>query len=101
MPLSTRIEAAVHRAVDKVNELLPESQRLQKTRATRLLDEGTDLDSLSVINLLVFLEDELNDTFDREVILTGVDDSFQIPEEDLRSLGSLITALERKLAIES
>ena len=92
------IEAAVLRAVEKVNELLPESQRLAKGRDTRLLDDGTDLDSLSVVNLLVFVEDELSDSLGREISLTGSDDALDFPAEDLRSTGSLIDALERRLS---
>lgn len=96
----SQIEAAVLRAIDKVNELLPESQRLAKSRDTRLLDDGTELDSLSIVNLLVFVEDELSDSLGREISLTGSDDSLDFPAEELRSTGSLIDALERRLSEE-
>ena len=93
-------EAAVFRAVDKVNELLPESQQLGKDRTTILLDDGTNLDSLSVINLLVFIEDEISSTFDREVSLTGEQDSVELPPEALRTLGGLIDALGKMVIAE-
>lgn len=93
-------EAAVFRAVDKVNELLPESQQLGKERTTILLDDGTNLDSLSVINLLVFIEDEISSTFDREVSLTGEEDSIELPPDALRTLGGLIDALEKMVVAE-
>ncbi|HUA33213.1 MAG TPA: hypothetical protein VMA09_06385 [Candidatus Binataceae bacterium] len=93
----SQIEAAVLRAIEKVNELLPESQRLAKSRDTRLLDDGTELDSLSIVNLLVFVEDELSDSLGREISLTGSDDALDFPAEDLRSMGSLIEALQRRL----
>jgi acyl carrier protein len=92
---SHKTAAAVFRAVDKVNELLPESQQLGKERTTILLDNGTDLDSLSVINLLVFIEDEINTEFDRELTLTGEQDAVELPPEALRTLGGLIDALEQ------
>ena len=98
--VGSQIEAAVLRAIDKVNELLPVSQRLTKSRDTRLLDDGTELDSLSVVNLLVFVEDELSDSLGREITLTGSDDAMDFPAEDLRSTGSLIEALERRLSSE-
>ena len=96
----SQIEAAVLRAIDKVNELLPASQRLAKSRETRLLDDGTELDSLSIVNLLVFVEDELSESLGREISLTGSDDALDFPAEDLRSTGSLIEALERRLSTE-
>jgi acyl carrier protein len=88
------LETPVFRAVDKVNELLPATQKLEKSRATVLLDEGTSLDSLSVINLLVFVEDEINSTFDTQVTLTDDDDTGGLPSEALRTLGDLIDALD-------
>jgi acyl carrier protein len=88
------LEGAVFRAVDKLNELLSEDQQLDKDRAAILIDEGTNLDSLSVINLLVFIEDEISGAFEIELSLTGEDDTVDLPAEALRTLGSLIDAID-------
>jgi acyl carrier protein len=88
------LEAAVFRAVDKLNELLPEDQQVAKDRAAILIDEGTNLDSLSVINLLVFIEDEISGALGIELSLTGEDDSVALPGEALRTLGNLVDAID-------
>jgi acyl carrier protein len=93
-PRRGELEAAVLRAVDKLNELLPEDQQLAKDRAAILIDEGTNLDSLSVINLLVFVEDEISGALGIELSLTGEDDTVELPGEALRTLGSLIDAID-------
>jgi acyl carrier protein len=89
-----QLEAAVFRAIDKLNELLPEDQQLAKDRATILIEEGTNLDSLSVINLLVFIEDEISGAFGIELSLTGEDDTVELPAEALRTVGNLIDAID-------
>ncbi len=89
-----QLEAAVFRAVDKLNELLPEDQQIAKDHAAILIDEGTNLDSLSVINLLVFIEDEISGAFEIELSLTGEDDTVQLPGEALRTLGNLVDAID-------
>jgi hypothetical protein len=48
-------ETLVFRAVDRVNELLVEPQQLTKSRTIPLMENGTVLDSLAIINLLVFI----------------------------------------------
>ena len=88
------LEAAVFRAVEKLNELLPEDQQLAKDRAAILIDDGTNLDSLSVINLLVFIEDEISRAFGIELSLTGEDDTAELPGEALRNIGNLIDAID-------
>lgn len=88
------LEAAVFRAVDKLNELLPEDQQVAKDRAAILIDEGTSLDSLSVINLLVFIEDEISGALAIELSLTGEDDTVDLPGEALRTLGNLVDAID-------
>jgi acyl carrier protein len=91
------LEAAVFRAVDKLNELLPEDQQLDKDRSAILIDDGTTLDSLSVINLLVFVEDEISGAFGIDISLTGEDDTVDLPAAALRTMGDLIVAIDELL----
>jgi|SRR5215469_4980962 len=93
------LETAVFQAADKLNELLPEDQQLTKDRDAILLDEGTTLDSLSVINLLVFIEDEISSAFGIELSLTGEDDTVELPGSALRTLGDLIDAIDGLLPV--
>lgn len=91
-------ETLVFRAVDRVNELLAETQQLTKNRTIPLMEDGTVLDSLAIINLLVFIEDEIRDAFGREVTLAGEDGAGSLQDRDLKTLGSLIDALQNLLA---
>jgi len=91
-------ETLVFRAVDRVNELLAETQQLTKSRTIPLMEDGTVLDSLAIINLLVFIEDEIRESFGREVTLTGEDGAGPLQDDDLKTLGSLIDALQNLLA---
>jgi hypothetical protein len=83
------IEAAVYRAVDTTNELLADPQRLAKSHSTLLLDTGTSLDSMALLNLLVFVEDEIKDAFGLEIVLAG-EDGADIDTDALKNLGTLI-----------
>jgi hypothetical protein len=92
------VEAIVFRAIDSVNELLSSAQRLPKSRSVPLLDDGSAFDSLAVINLLVFIEDGVRDSFGREIALAGEEGESPLNSDDLKTLGSLIDALRTLLA---
>jgi acyl carrier protein len=92
-------EAAVFRAVDRLNELLAETQRVPKDRDALLFADGSVLDSLALINLLVFVEDEVRDAFGRELVLAGEEEqNGPLNRESLNTLGSLIDGLHALLA---
>jgi acyl carrier protein len=92
------IEAAVYRAVDGVNELLADTQQLEKRRDSLLLETGTVLDSMAVVNLLVFVEDEVKAAFGREISLADEDDPGSLDPASLKTLGTLIDALQTLLS---
>jgi acyl carrier protein len=89
------VEEALFSAVDLLNETLAPSQQLAKSRDTILVDSGGKLDSIAVVNLLVFLEDEVASHFGRELDLVGAD---PFESEDLKTVGSVCDALCRKLS---
>ena len=91
------VEAAVFRAVDLLNELMEETQQLEKSRNAPLLEKGSVLDSLAVINLLVSVEDQIKDTFGRELVLAGEDGTGELTPESLQTVGSLIDAVQMLL----
>jgi acyl carrier protein len=89
------VGAAIFRAVDTLNQTLAKTQQVKKSADTVLIDSTGSLDSMALVNLIVFVEDELAQAFGRQLDLTG-GDSFQ--EQDLKTLGSMTEALCRKLA---
>ena len=88
------VEEAVVRAIDTLNETLAQTQQVAKTRDTVLVDATSSLDSMAVVNLLVFIEDELAQGLGIQLDLTGAN---AFNQEDLKTLGSVIDALRRKL----
>jgi acyl carrier protein len=89
------VSAAIFRAVDTLNETLAKTQQIRKSGDTVLIDSKGSLDSMALVNLLVFVEDELAQAFGRQLDLTGGD---PFEEQDLKTLGSMTEALSRKLA---
>ena len=92
--VQARVETAVFRAIDTLNETLAQTQQVAKARDTVLVDSTGSLDSMSVVNLLVFIEDELAQIHGLQLDLTGAD-AFE--PKNLKTFGSLIDALCRKL----
>ena len=91
---SEAVEAAIFRAVDTLNETLAKTQQIAKSRDTVLVDSQASVDSLAIVNLIVFIEDEIAGSFGHKLDLSGAD---PFAEEDLKTLGSLIDALCCKL----
>jgi acyl carrier protein len=89
------IRAAIFRAVDTLNETLAKTQQLRKSGDTVLIDSKGSIDSMALVNLIVFVEDELAQAFGCQLDLTGGD---PFEERDLKTLGSMTEALCRKLA---
>ncbi len=85
---------AVFRAIDTLNETRAQTQQVAKVRDTVLVDSTGSLDSMAVVNLLVFIEDELAQISRLQLDLTGAD-AFE--QKNLKTLGALIDVLCRKL----
>ena len=89
------VSAAIFRAVDTLNQTLAKTQQLKKSGDAVLIDSKGSVDSMALVNLIVFVEDELVQAFGRQLDLTGGD---PFREQDLKTLGSMAEALCRKLA---
>jgi acyl carrier protein len=89
MTINERAIQAVYRAIEELNGLLPENQRLEKSVDTQLTGQGGKLDSLALVNLIVLTEEKVEDEFDTPVSLT---DEKLLSEENgpFKSVGSLI-----------
>ena len=89
-----RVETAVYRAIDTLNEMLAPTQRLARSRNTVLVESDGSVDSMALVNLIVFIEDELAQALGEQLDLTGAD---AFAPEDLASVGTVIGALCAKL----
>jgi acyl carrier protein len=82
------IIAAIYRAVDWINGELPLDRQLIKAPETRLLGSESVLDSMHLVNLIVTIEREVEDTFG--VALTLADErALSMKASPFRSIQSL------------
>ena len=96
----SQITQLVFAAVDEVNKQLRKAERLDKSQETVVSGDGSRLDSLGLVNLIVAAEQQIEQQYG--VAITLADESILSQEQDpFRTLGSLTehihTLLERKL----
>ena len=73
-------------AIDEVNKMLAEEERLEKSLNTRLVGDGGGLNSLGLINFIVEVEGRIQKDFSLELNLV---EALEAPEEPLKSIGRL------------
>jgi len=91
-----KVRTSLYQAIDEVNRLLPKATQLAKQEDTVLFGEGSPLDSVNLINLLVSFEDSLEKNLNRSVGLT----TDQVILEDgrpLHSVRTLVTYVDENL----
>ncbi len=71
MTRANDILAAIFDAIDEVNQQLPEDQRLGKSGEALLTPGLSKLDSLGFINLVVTVEQNIQQSFDKTITLTN------------------------------
>ena len=67
-----RILESLFRAIDEVNQHLPQEQQVEKFADTVLVGESGNLDSLGLISLLVAVEQAIEKEFRLMIDMTGV-----------------------------
>jgi acyl carrier protein len=75
-------------AIEDLNGLLPREQRVTAAPETKLLGEGSTLDSLALVNLIVSLEQRVEEATGVALTLVADDALFQ-PHGPLASVGTL------------
>jgi len=79
----------VYGSIDEINRLLPADRRLEKSLDTALLGEGSELDSLSLINFIVAFEEALEQALGVRCNLLE-EECLTDPTGPLKSIGSLV-----------
>ena len=59
----------IYETIDTINEELTGEMKLEKSTHTALLGQGSNLDSLGLINLIVAVEQNVEDKFDKTITL--------------------------------
>ena len=65
-----KILEGIYAAIDEVNEQFPEDQNLEKSLETVLLGSSGKLESVNLVNLLVAIEENIEETFDIPISIT-------------------------------
>ena len=80
---------AVFAAVDELNEMLPDNEQLARDESAALTGEGATIKSMSLANLMVGIEEQLDERFDASIALVGGDPLPENPSP-LETLGTMI-----------
>lgn len=95
------IASAVFYAVDEVNQQLVEQPKIEKSLDTRLLGEESNLESLSLISLLVAVEQQISTSLNvnldlTDITLASASDDHSV--EILSSIGTLVDYIDSHLS---
>jgi|APSaa5957512622_1039677.scaffolds.fasta_scaffold77594_2 acyl carrier protein len=93
MKNNREIQEAVYDAVREINEQVDEKMRLELSNHTILIGDGSMLDSIGLVTLIVTAEQNIEDRFD--VSLTLADEKAMSQKQSpFRTIGSLIGYIE-------
>jgi acetyltransferase-like isoleucine patch superfamily enzyme len=84
----SRVVTAIYRAIDWVNGELPPDRQLTKAPETRLVGSQSVVDSMRLVNLIVAIEREVEDTFGVAVTLAD-ERALSMKASPFRSIQSL------------
>jgi D-alanine--poly(phosphoribitol) ligase subunit 2 len=94
--LSQNVLGLVYSAIDDVNAQSA-TELIAKTPDTRLLGGAGGLDSLTFVNLVVALEEQIQTGLGKSVTLVD-EDSMALQEHPFRTVGTLADYVEKLLA---
>jgi len=90
-----KVEQIIFIAIDEINQSQPEDLKLKKSKDTVLFGEGTVLDSLGLVNLIVAVEQKISDEFDVSLTIANDQALSQVnsPFKTVRTLSDYILTL--------
>ena len=87
----------VYAAIDEVNAQSANGTAIAKTPESRLLGSENGVDSLTFVNLVVALEEQIQDKLGQSVVLVD-EDSMALQEHPFRTIGTLAEYVEKLVA---
>lgn len=87
---------SVFGAIDELNPQLEQRQQVVKDEATKLFGNGSTLDSLGLVNLILAVEQRISDDFEAAVTLAD-ERAMSRRNSPFRSVESLIDYIEELL----
>ena len=95
--MSQDILELVYSAIDEVNAQAAEGAAIDKRPETRLLGGERGLDSLTFVNLVVAIEEQIQNGLGKSVVLVD-EDSMALQEHPFRTVGTLAAYVEKVIA---
>ena len=82
------IEKIIFKAVQEINEQLPQEQQLAQSTKTVLFGKAGKLDSLGLVNLIVIIELNIEDEFDVSISIAD-EKAMSQQHSPFRTIGTL------------
>jgi len=91
------ILALVYSAMEEIDPMTAEGVPLAKSPEARLLGSDSGVDSLTFVNLVVALEEQIQKKLGKSVVLVD-EDNMAAEEHPFRTIGTLAEYVERVLS---
>ena len=89
MVLMNEVTELVFRGIDEVNSLLPKDGRIDKDMSVIISGPGAALDSLALVNLVVAVEQEIEKSLGKTIILAD-ERAMKLENNPFRTIKSLV-----------
>jgi len=93
MEIKEKILEAVYDAIREVNEQVDEEQQLELSNETIFVGDGSKLDSIGLVNLIVSVEQNIEDMFGLSLTLAD-EKALSQEQSPFRTVGSLVEYVE-------
>lgn len=90
------LERIVFEAIDEANEVRPRNEWIRKDREEALVGPTSKLDSLTLLNLVVAVEERVNEKYASAIDLAGML-ALDPATTPLRTVSTLTTMLDERL----
>lgn len=95
--LSEESLGLVYAAIDEVNGQSAEGPVIEKTPDTRLLGGKSGVDSLTFVNLIVALEEQIQNSLGKSIVLVN-EETMSLSDHPFRTVGTLAGYVETMVA---
>jgi D-alanine--poly(phosphoribitol) ligase subunit 2 len=93
------ILALVYSAIDEVDPMAADGSPVEKKSESRLLGSDKGVDSLTFVNLVVAIEEQIHKKFGKSVVLVD-EDNISLQEHPFRTVGTMADYVEKVLSKE-
>ncbi len=92
----TNITDCIYRAIDEINDSLPDKNKVKKSLESVLFGKNTTIDSLQLVSLIVGIEQNIEDEFDLSITLAD-ERAMSQKSSPFRTIGTLADYIDAVL----